>query len=451
MTGLIVVDNSPRDFWPCLAVAEKMNLAGVNCLLLPWSTPHDLILSIAAQTSAEWILLSQYRRQFTQLFLQLNQIGIKIFVHESEGYPYSIAMEKWANDFKHGCPELISRYYSWGSQQKKNLCEMGILKASQVVVSGSLRHSLYSNSRSRAETLFPRTGKPKVLFAMSSNLPTPLMQTRIKEISMYTELVGREKAIDFYDIHVSNREHLFACACLIKHTSDYQVSIRSHPFADSNVLRQLSKNYGIEDHELHSPDERLLIQDLCESDLVITMGSTTCLEAHAIGRKVVSLSTVTYCESPDLANFYSTSDFSSYSISVDSVNAAVITSLKILGGTSTYTLPIVDDPMYEHSLNSLDIIAQDILCQTDSPAEIDRNSQLTSALSGRNLELSTHRRENLRPTSPERRYINATSIRQYLRLRPKPAHSLIFAPQIHWVCDNQRQLTFPVVEARCLG
>jgi len=447
--GLIIVDNAPRDYAACLSVAERMNELGHSCLLLPWSTPHSFLIELCKHENISWVLLGQYRRQFAQLFRAFNRLKIRIFIHEFEGYISEAFVSKWLSDISKETGSYVSRYFSWGSMQRSLLVGNGILESEKINVTGSIRHQCFREAAHRSRGVLPeersiRNPGKRALICFSSNMPTPKMQSRTNEFKMYCELVGMTAAIDNYEIQLQNREHLLSVASCLKYQHQLHVTLRPHPFCNISEFRILARNYGIDDSEVHSPDDHTLYDELLKCDLVVTMGSTSSLEASSLGKPIVNLQTMSKCDSEHLDNFYYSKAYERFCMNANSIPEAIDMCISINrchSSDSAYHNQI-EDPMFHLGSDALSLACKDIhrMSEYIRPNYCDSmDSQSKGMLEQLRIEYASIPSDQIKNKS---RFLS----RYYLRQYRSRFSTRSFSPSIYWIKLPEQAGFLPVVE-----
>ena len=452
MPGIIICDNAPRDALGCLAISAHLDELGESNIILPWATPHALLIEICSYDDIDWILLGQYRKQFGSTFEEIKMRGVKIFIHEFEGYPYNSVLNKWLNDIKANA-KLVTRYYSWGSVQADLLKTKGELKEDQILVTGSARHSIFRAVSPKSKISCSQGNK--VLIGASSNAPTPKMQAKTKEFIMYSEIFGIEQALDLYEIQVQNREHLLSLASILKFRYGFEISIRSHPFCDVNAFRELAKNYKINDSEVVGSEEIDLVEQLSSSDIYIHMGSTSSLEAWCLDKPIINLQTKTYCGSTDLKTYYSSSDFTDLSVNASTIWDAADICDKIRSSIKAgkWSKPKESiDLMFHENQCATRQISKDIIAETlNHRASMVESSIIKKIVRAGEITVLTEEIAQALSIKNFDRFIKRKNIKTLIKHRAELGLKNRYAPTLVWVKDDRYNCFIPIVEANRLN
>ena len=286
---LVIIDNCQREFLGIHLFCHQLSAEGIKCILVPWNLPIELYYAITKSIKPEFATLTFLRKGASAGHIEvLNSLGVKILVHENEGYPYERMYEQWRDDegWNLFLPS-VEKVYLWGSRQKRSLERKYSKYADRLVVAGSIRLSAVRESCK----LSSNNMKSKRLFiVLSSSIPYPRYLQRSEEFLLHANTgIGISDLLDTFVLECVDVERAMAMAFVAKNYcfKELEIAIRPHPYASIEEIKEIACQYGLE-HALVGTEVPIWAQ-LVEGDILIHAGSTSALEAEALGIPVFNL------------------------------------------------------------------------------------------------------------------------------------------------------------------
>ena len=320
------------------------------------------------------------------------------------------------------------------------------LNKKQIIVTGSARHNVLKEYANREKVKYDKN-KANILICSSSNMSTPLMQKRRQEFLMYNELVGLDKTLDGFEVHIQNREQVMAIGCMLKDKFDCKIHIRTHPFCNDKIFKELAKNYGIQEDECNSSKDYLLVDQLEKANMVIVIGSTVALEAYAMNKVVLNLTSKSCFEVNNENEYYVSKDFTEFCENYDNIPELVGRAQSLIEQASNYKhverRKKASDKKIDINKNAVELICTDILKTVSGPK--DNKPHKKSRIKWDPLEeISNVNKERVKFHS---RHINRTQLASYFKIKNINKKNLEFAPEISWFKTNDGQLYLPIIKA----
>ncbi|MDA7623065.1 hypothetical protein N8645_00885 [bacterium] len=184
--------------------------------------------------------------------------------------------------------DTVQWVYLWGYRQKSNLASRYPSEVGKLAVTGSLRLDALTRHK---QVLCQLNRRPRCLFTLSSATPFPKYLSIGQEFSMHANC-GLFSVDDLLESIVSECADVERLMCIAQwaqeHLVDkFDVCIRPHPYANEVQIRDIATCYGLGDSLITSGEP--LWSQLHQMDIMIHAGSTSALEAQAIGAECIQL------------------------------------------------------------------------------------------------------------------------------------------------------------------
>ena len=383
-TCLVIIDNCQREFLGTHLFCSELKRHNINCVLVPWNLPINVYYAIAKSLKPEFAILTFLRKGASSQHINvLKSLGIKILVHENEGYPYERQYREWEEHegWDLFLP-LVHRVYLWGDRQKSTLAKRFPDLVSKLFVAGSIRLSALRTCMPLID--LPVT-KKRLFLVLSSSIPYPKYLTRVDEFLLHTNTgISICDLLNSFVHECVDIERVMSVAFAAKNYifNHLDIAIRPHPYASPDDIRHISSQYGLETCLLGS-DVPLWSQLQC-SDILIHAGSTCALEAEALGIPSIQLK---------MDNTFEL-DFVNRNIGCHTLPAVLEQISIALSNTQPDTsLPNTDDKLYwPPDQSTIDIIVNDICSMSVSHQSLTL-SDIIRRLLDSGVKLSTSLRD----------------------------------------------------------
>ena len=278
MEIVIFSDNKVRDLHGIIYLASALKENNINTYIIPWNVPEDVLRKFVGIIKPSAVLLSQARQTTEKIYSIFTEVGSKIYIHESEGWPYKRALKDYTTILSEEIINNSNGNFLWGKEQKK-ITEAKLGKKETNIVSGSVRLEALTKIQKR------EVKRNALLVALSCAVVFPRYNSMDAELLLHVNSLKMplNDYLESVASQLKNQERLLAAACAIKRrVSDLTIYVRPHPFGCVRQLEEALVEYGLTS-DVYIEDNIMVHESLSKCGLVIHGGSTISLEAYYYG------------------------------------------------------------------------------------------------------------------------------------------------------------------------
>jgi len=270
---ILVYDHRNRDLAGIKEIGNELLKKGYEPWVVQWNYLELNYWWILARVRPISILIHNCRKTYGPIVRLAERFGIRIFAYDVEGAPYWD--EVLVNGINRGVSNRIARYFAWGHRQAELLVERGIFDNKKIQVVGAVT---MSGSQRKIYTREGRIGK-SVLVLTNFAQYAPRYKNRVDENRGLYRVVRDQSVVDSWVKGCQLNRDLYLDMIHRLAGYGYSVTVRVHPFEDRDIYLALASQTG--GIEISGKDE--IVEDLCESDLVVVPPSTTFINCLSVG------------------------------------------------------------------------------------------------------------------------------------------------------------------------